>query len=126
MTRQQLSFYITEKYSASAEYPWLSAPSYAVYRHDSNKKWFAVIMDIPKSKLGLSGDDLISVVNLKADPMLIGTLIENDGIYPAYHMNKNHWITVELTDKTNLEQISWLLEMSYDLTKVKIKNKERK
>lgn len=90
MTRQQLDFYITEKYSSLAEYPWQSAPSFAVYRHDNNKKWFAVIMDIPKSKLGLGEDCKISVVNLKADPMLIGSLIQNDGVYPAYHMNKNH------------------------------------
>ncbi len=124
MTRQQLDTYITEKYSTSAEYPWLSAPSFAVYRHDNNKKWFAVIMDIPKSKLGIREDGNISVVNLKAEPMLIGSLISNDGIYPAYHMNKNHWITVELTEKTSLEQISWLLEMSYDLTSAKIKKNE--
>lgn len=123
MTRQQLDSYITEKYSSLAEYPWQSAPSFAVYRHDNNKKWFAVIMDIPKSKLGLGEDGKISVVNLKADPMLIGSLIANDGVYPAYHMNKNHWITVELTDKTSPEQISWLLEMSYDLTNVKVTNK---
>ncbi len=116
MTRQQLDLYIMEKYSASAEYPWKSAPSFAVYRHDNNKKWFAVIMDIPKSKLGLREEGNISVVNLKAESMLIGSLVSNDGVYPAYHMNKNHWITVELTQKTSLEQISWLLEMSYDLT----------
>lgn len=124
MTRQQLDSYITEKYSTSAEYPWISAPSFAVYRHENNKKWFAVIMDIPKSKLGLREDGSISVVNLKAESMLIGSLIGNDGIYPAYHMNKNYWITVELTDKTSFEQISWLLEMSYDLTNVKIKGRK--
>jgi len=123
VTRQQLDLYISEKYSTVAEYPWKSAPSFAVYRHSNNKKWFAVIMDIPKSKLGIKSDGNISVVNLKADTMLIGSLVSNDGVYPAYHMNKNHWITVELTDKTNLEQISWLLEMSYDLTNVKVINK---
>lgn len=81
-------------------------------------------MDIPKSKLGIKEDGNISVVNLKAETMLIGSLVSNEGVYPAYHMNKNHWITVELTDKTSLDQISWLLEMSYDLTKSKIKKKD--
>ena len=122
MTRQQLDLYISEKYSASAEYPWNSAPSFAVYRHNNNKKWFAVIMDIPKSKLGIREDGIISVVNLKIEPMLVGSLVVNEGVYPAYHMNKNHWITVELTERTSLEQISWLLDMSFDLTDVKIKN----
>lgn len=126
MTRQQLDSYITEKYSSLAEYPWQSAPSFAVYRHENNKKWFAVIMDISRLKLGQKSDQIISVVNLKVETPLIGQLMGNDGIYPAYHMNKNHWITVELTDKTSLEQISWLLEMSYNLTNVKVINKAQK
>ena len=126
MTRQQLDSYITEKYSSLAEYPWQSAPSFAVYRHENNKKWFAVIMDISRLKLGQKSDQIISVVNLKVEMPLIGQLMGNDGIYPAYHMNKNHWITVELTDKTSLEQISWLLEMSYNLTNVKVINKAQK
>ena len=123
MTRQELDKLISDTYSVSAEYPWASYPTHAVYRHANNKKWFAVIMDISRRKLGQKSDEIISVVNLKIATSLIGQLYGNDGIYPAYHMNKNHWITVELTDKTSLEQISWLLEMSFDNTKMKIKNK---
>ena len=126
MTRQELDKFIYDTYSVSAEYPWASAPSFAVYRHENNKKWFAVIMDISRLKLGQKSDQIISVVNLKVETPLIGQLMGNDGIYPAYHMNKNHWITVELTDKTSLEQISWLLEMSYNLTNVKVINKAQK
>ena len=123
MTRQELDKLIVDTYAVSAEYPWGSAPTYAVYRHENNKKWFAVIMDISRRKLGLKSDEIISVVNLKIETSLIGQLLGNDGTYPAYHMNKNHWISVELTDKTTAEQLSWLLEMSYDNTHVKIKNK---
>lgn len=126
MTRQELDKFIYDTYSVSAEHPWQSAPSFAVYRHENNKKWFAVIMDISRLKLGQKSDQIISVVNLKVETPLIGQLMGNDGIYPAYHMNKNHWITVELTDKTSLEQISWLLEMSYNLTNVKVINKAQK
>lgn len=123
MTRQMLDKLISEMFSAKAEYPWSSAPSFAVYRHENNKKWFAVIMDIPRSRIGLSGEGNISVVNLKVEPMLTGALCENDGIYPAYHMNKNHWITAEITDRTDKERLLWLVEMSYDLTKTVVKNK---
>lgn len=121
VTRIELDKLINDKYSVSAEYPWMSAPTYAVYRHGNNKKWFAVIMDIPKSKIGIREDGNISVVNLKTEPSLVGALVENDGVHRAYHMNKTHWITVELTEKTSLEQILWLLEMSFDLTGIKIK-----
>ncbi len=108
--------YITEIYGTAAEYPWVSAPSFAVYRHNSNKKWFAVIMDIPKSKLGLEEEGIVSVVNLKCDPLLIGSLINDEGIFPAYHMNKSYWVSVALDGSADDEKIKWLLNLSFDLT----------
>lgn len=119
LNRKNLDKYITETYGATAEFPWVSAPSFAVYRHSSNNKWFAVVMDIPRSKLGLAEEGNISVVNLKCDPLLIGSLVKDDGIYPAYHMNKSYWISVSLDGSADDEKIKWLLNLSFDLTKKK-------
>ena len=124
MTRQELINYINEAYGTEAEYPWASAPDYAVFRHGNNKKWFAVIMDIPKSKLGLSSDKIIDVVNLKCDPLLIGSVRNEDGIFPAYHMNKAHWISVCLDGSADSEKIKWLLDLSFDLTSLKTKKRK--
>lgn len=125
MNREALDKYITEAYGTVAEYPWLSAPTFAVYRHQGNNKWFAVIMEIPKNKLGMEEEGHINVVNLKSDPLLIGSLILDKGIYPAYHMNKNHWITVCLDGSVEEEKIMWLLNLSFDLTgKRKMKNEK--
>lgn len=117
--RQFLDNHITHTYGATAEYPWASAPSYGVYRHSHNKKWFAVIMDIPASKLGLENDEIISIVNLKCDPILIGSLHKDKGIYPAYHMNKSYWISVVLDGTVDTENLKWLTEISHTLTKGK-------
>lgn len=117
--RQFLDNHITHTYGATAEYPWASAPSYGVYRHSHNKKWFAVIMDIPASKLGLKNDEIISIVNLKCDPILIGSLHKDNGIYPAYHMNKSYWISVVLDGTVDTEKLKWLTEISHTLTKGK-------
>ena len=65
MDRTALDKYITDTYGAVGEYMWEKYPTFAVYRHQNNKKWFAVIMEIPKSKIGLTDDNLVSVVNLK-------------------------------------------------------------
>ena len=117
--RQFLDNHITHTYGATAEYPWASAPSYGVYRHSHNKKWFAVIMDIPASKLGLENNEIISIVNLKCDPILIGSLHKDNGIYPAYHMNKSYWISVVLDGTVDTEKLKWLTEISHTLTKGK-------
>lgn len=116
MNRENLDKYIKEFYSATAEFPWLSAPTFAVYRHKSNNKWFAVVMEIPKAKIGIEEEGNINVVNLKSDPLLIGSLILDKGIYPAYHMNKNHWITVCLDESVEEEKVKWLLDLSFEMT----------
>lgn len=123
MDRKALDKYIAEFYGVLPEYPWIKYSEYAVYRHKDNQKWFAVIMDIPRQKLGLSGDEMTCVVNLKCDPILIGSLLRDEGIYPAYHMNKSYWISVEINEKTDEEKLRWLMDISFDLTARKIKKK---
>ena len=117
MNRTELEACITEAYSIRGEKPWMQYPTYTVFRHAQNKKWFAVIMDIPRDKLGLSGSDAISVVNLKCDTRLIGSFQEEPGIFPGYHMNKAHWLTVALDGTVGDEKIRFLVDMSYELTK---------
>ena len=123
MNREALDKYINNVYGVAAEFPWLSAPTFAVYRHRSNQKWFAVIMEIPKTKLGIDEEGHVNIINLKSDPLLIGSLILNKGILPAYHMNKNHWITVCLDGSVEKEKVEWLLNLSFELTDRKSKKK---
>lgn len=113
--RKLIIDYAEASYSTRAEYPWESAPGYAVLRHE-NGKWYCVIMDIHKCKLGLKGDGLIDVMNVKCDPFLLGTFLSRDGYFPPYHMTKNsNWITVSLDGKVDIEQVKFMLDMSYEI-----------
>ena len=116
MNRQALDEHITATYKSCAEHLWLKHPTFAVYRHGENKKWFAVIMEIPNAKLGAPGSGEVGVVNLKCDPLLIGSLVCENGIHRAYHMNKNYWITVSLDGSVDEDKIKWLLDISFNLT----------
>ena len=62
MNRKELEEYIQNNYSAEPDYPWIQYPNYVVFRHQNNKKWFALIMDVPKNKLGLQEDDKIKML----------------------------------------------------------------
>lgn len=126
MKRGELEAYITETYHASAEYPWLKYPNYAVYRHEDNRKWFALIMDVPRNRLGLSGEDILDVVDFKSDPIIIGSLLGEPGIFPAYHMNKDSWITAALDGTVSEEKIKMLLDISYWATAPKSRTKGRR
>lgn len=98
MDRKKLETFTLETYPASADRPWLQYPNYEVFRHSSNQKWFAVVMDLPKSKLGLQGEERVDAVNLKCGPILAGSLLMENGFFPAYHMRKDSWITVGRQD----------------------------
>ena len=73
-------------------------------------------MDVPRNKLGLSGEGMMDVVNLKCDPILTGTLRTEPGFFPAYHMNKENWITAALDGSVPEDQLKILLDMSYHAT----------
>jgi len=117
MDRIQLQTHIEETYGAKGECLFAKDPETCVFRHQSNRKWFAVIMMIPKRKLGLQTDGNVCVVNLKCDTRLIGSFRLEPGIYPAYHMSKEHWLTARLDGTVEDDKLKFLLEMSYDLTK---------
>ncbi|MBQ2896587.1 MAG: MmcQ/YjbR family DNA-binding protein [Oscillospiraceae bacterium] len=114
--RGELEAYIAETYSVEAERPWAPESSHTVFRHADNRKWFAVLMNIPGEKIGLHNDKSIDVVNLKCGPILAASLHTEPGFFPAYHMNKTHWITAALDGSADADQIRWLLEISWELT----------
>ena len=119
MMRKELESYIVDKYSIEPEYPWAKMPTFAVFRHSNNKKWFAVIMTITKDKLGFDSTESIDIVNLKCDPLM--NVTTEKGVFPAYHMSKTHWISVVLDGTVEKEKLEWLLDLSFDLTAKRIK-----
>jgi len=123
MTRTQLEEYIAETYNAEPEHPWAPDTDHTVFRHRDNRKWFAVVMEIEKDRLGIDGGGTICIVNLKCDPMMIGSLLCEDGIYPAWHMNKTHWMSAAVDGCPDEDKLRFLLDFSYDLTAKKTRRK---
>lgn len=121
MTKQELEKYIAEQYGVSPDSPWIKYPEYKVFRHGGSKKWFALIMDVPAKAAGRSGEGRVDAVNLKCDPLLVGSMTKQPGVFPAYHMNKTHWITVALDGSADAETVKMLLGASFALTAPKIK-----
>ena len=117
MTRDHFFQLIHTNLGVEPEYLWAVNPNYAVLRHPGSKKWFAAILDLSPAKLGLPGEGLVDVLNLRCGPALAGSLLSQDGFYPAYHMNKSHWISLCLDGKVSRDEIYYLLNESYNLTK---------
>ena len=116
MDRAGLERWIDEHYRVAPDFPWRDHPRYAVFRHSGNRKWFALVMDLPRSKLGLAGDGRLEIVNLKCDPLLIGSLRGEPGFFSAYHMNRERWISAALDGSVPDETLGMLLAQSYAAT----------
>lgn len=106
--------WIKNQFGAEPDFPWPDTPDYCVFRCP-NEKWFALVMRIKYKQLGLTGDENVWVVNIKADQTEIPNLIDHKSIFPAWHMNKKHWITVLLTAVTDFEKLCELTLKSYEL-----------
>lgn len=85
--------------------------NHEVFRHPGNRKWFALMMEVPGEKLGLPERGMLDILNLKCDPVLIASLRGAPGLLPAYHMNKENWITAVLDSGAPDAQIRTLLAM---------------
>lgn len=119
MKRNDLIKYVQQEYICDIDYPWEKYPDYVVIRRRDNQKWFAGIFAIKGYQVGLDTNETIDVVNLKCEPDLIPTLIRESEIYHAYHMNKQHWISVDFERYEDIEKLKMLVDMSYRLVEKK-------
>ena len=125
MTKQQFFSYCLSTYSThstSPDYPFNEDFETAVFRHSGSRKWYAIVMRVSRRKFGFDSDEVIDVVNLKLPTEMFGSFGAADGVYPAYHMNKLHWVSVLLPDSPD-DIVEFLLNVSFEATKGKTKKK---
>ncbi len=123
MTRRELIDYIFDTYSIEPDYPFPRDDVSCVFRHIDNRKWFGIAMVIPCRTIGIDRDGQVDILNVKCDPIMMGSLRDRPGFRPAYHMNKDKWITVLLDGSAEQEDITALLAMSYTMTAGRIRRK---
>ena len=121
MNLQELTGYIFDEYSIEPDHPFPLDDVSCVFRHTDNRKWFALTMNIPYRTLGIPREGHVDILNIKCDPLVIGSLRGKPGFRPAYHMNKDKWITILLDGSAEKEDITALLAMSYSMTAAKIR-----
>lgn len=102
-----------EKYGSREEYLWETSPDAAVLRRLDNKKWFAVLMKIPRKKLGYASDEIVEVIDLRIDPDELDKLLPNGRYFRGWHMNKRLWTTIILDGSVDTTELIGRLESSY-------------
>lgn len=113
--------FCTDTFGTTPDCPFENDFDTTVLRHCDSKKWYAITMKVPKHKFGLDSDEIIDVVNMKIPLEMNGSFSKAEGVYPAYHMNKLHWVSV-LLPYTDDELVQFLVNVSFDVTKSKRKS----
>ena len=123
MTKQGFLKYCLNTYGTSPDYPFDEDFETAELRHGENRKWYALVMRVSRRKFGFDSNEVIDVVNLKLPVEMFGSFGVADGVYPAYHMNKLHWISVLLPDAPE-DVVRFLVNVSFEATKDKRKHRK--
>lgn len=108
MTKDEYLEWCKSIVGAVQDKPFKNDYDTVVLRHSDTRKWFGIVMCVKGSWL----------VNLKTDPME-GDLCKNsyEGITPAYHMNKRHWVSIYFGSDVPDELLCGLTRNSFSLTK---------
>ena len=119
-TREEIISMALELPGSAADTPFEGDDISTVLRHGDTGKWFGLVFRAPRNRVGLTGEGAADILNLKCDPLVsYGLMREFRDILPAYHMNKQLWITVRLEGSVPRETLELLLKMSFDLTNKK-------
>ena len=105
--------HVREKYGDELEFLWKRLPDAAVWRRKDNDKWYAVIMNVERKKLGLKGEGKVEILDVRADPAEAELIVDNERIFKGYHMNKTHWITLPLDGTVPVAELIERLEESW-------------
>lgn len=104
--------YIQKTYKDKPEFLWKKYPGYAIFRNKMTQKWYAILMNIDASRIGLEKRE-VEIIDVKCDEAMIEELLKIEGFYPAYHMNKKKWITITLDGRVEDEIIFSMIDYSY-------------
>lgn len=106
------------KYGGNHVNPFKKHPDILAFVNEKNK-WYALLSAVEYNKLNKNADitTKVKILNLKYPTDKILDIIDNQNIFPAYHMNKKHWISIVLDKNIKLETIKELIDISYSLVK---------
>ena len=124
LKQEEIYEYVKKQYGTIPEYLWKSSPESAILRH-KNGKWYAAILRVEKSKLGLEEEGMVDIINVKCEPDMVGLLTQTYGFLSGYHMNKKYWISVYFNQDVPDEKIKELVSKSYDIVVKSLTKKER-
>lgn len=130
----RLADWILAQFDEQPDAPFTKSKETGVFRNNENQKWYALVTQVSKGTLEPTlntqeAKQKVEIINIKVNNDLVADLHKQAGIYPAYHMNKKHWVTIVLGEHLTDAQLFELVRKSRELTiksKAASRNKKTK
>lgn len=113
---KEIIAYIKSKYGDELEFLWEKFDDNAIWRNKINNKWYGLLMILTEDKLGLKSDKSVEVLNVMCDKEKIKSVVDNEAVFPGYHMNKKSWISIKLDSTLKTEIVLDFIDKSYVLS----------
>ncbi|MGV0167355.1 MmcQ/YjbR family DNA-binding protein [Furfurilactobacillus sp. WILCCON 0119] len=104
-----------DQFDSHPEFLWARTPNNAIFRKASNQKWFAALLTVPKNKVIGTDSTPVELIDVRVPSDQLTTLVDHQTVFPGYHMNKQHWVTVLLDGSMATERLLTLIAASYEL-----------
>lgn len=111
---ERIIAFAKKRFGTVPDHPWQKVPERTVLRHKDSGSWYAIFQIISPSVLSLERTDKVTILNVHTqDPAQQSMLLGQDGIFPAYHMNKANWVSILMDSCISDETAFALLEDSF-------------
>lgn len=117
MTLDDVHAYIRGQYGIEPVKAFKEDPGIMVFARADNGKWFAATKNIRCSSVDVAGSGRIDILNVRLDPRAVASLRSREGFRPAWHMNRNKWVTVLLDGTVSDDEIRQLIDRAYECVK---------
>ena len=107
--------YVRERFGDELEFLWETSPTSSIWRRKDNRKWYGLLMTLPRRKLGLDSDETAEILDLRLDPAQMAETVDRKRYFPGWHMNKKSWYTMILDGSVPTEELFRRIGESYDL-----------
>lgn len=110
---KELIDYVRDTYGDELEYLWEKFSDNAIWRRKDTAKWYGALLTVSKRKLGIKSDEIVEIIDLRAEPSELENFVDNKKFYPGWHMNKKSWYTVILDGSVSNEELHHRIDESY-------------
>ncbi|MCH5324329.1 MAG: MmcQ/YjbR family DNA-binding protein [Eubacterium sp.] len=107
--------YVRKRYGGELEFLWEKFPDNAIWRRADNRKWYGLIVALPKRKLGLDSAEIAEIIDLRLKPEQMAKTVDGERYFTGWHMNKKSWYTMILDGSVPNEEIFQRIDESYIL-----------